>query len=315
MLSPVQYSPISPLSRPRDLRCGEAHSSFSELRVPPRPKVFQGTFQLTKGPIVSAAPSAAKLVKATFPNSFAGHVLQFEPNRSAVTMGRRMSVGVVFAGGPIPGLEYLLIGLYAYLHDWNSKSELYAFQNGLPGLVAGKYVLVTETSLVQMQSRVGPTVVGAGPGRIGPEDFEKIQASCVELGLDGLIVVGNPSHCTHAARLAEHFIVNKVKTAVVVVAKRYEGVRSRGVEMSFGFDSLCKHFSVLVGNVAVDAASTKGTWHFIRLVVDDAALLEVALQTHANVCVLCQEASERHWSFLGDIVSQVCDAICRRAAE
>jgi hypothetical protein len=57
------------------------------------------------------------------------------------------------------------------------------------------------------------------------------------------------------------------------------------VAISFGFDTACKVYSELIGNIAMDSLSAKKYYHFIRLMGRAAShvTLECALQTHPQV--------------------------------
>eukprot|EP00906_Rhabdomonas_costata_P027561 RCo039118 len=292
---------VLPASPIRSLKLGKRRSPLSALHLPTLPSIFDGTFAIVCGSTALALSEVASKVRETFPHTSGGSRLVFEPNHSEVTIGRKLNVGVVFSGGPAPGMEYLLTGLYTYLFDWNTGSKLYAFQHGPQGLVSGDSMEVTEVKLVKMQEKLGPSAVGCGSRRLRAEDFPAVRKVCEKLALDGLVVAGGNRNNTDVAYLAEYFAANEVQTKVVAVAKRNEGSREAGVEMSFGFDSMTKHFSVLVGNVSIDAASTKSAWHFIRVMSDARSgdiVLEVGLQSRANVILVPEEIEFKGWTLM-----------------
>ena len=230
--SPITPKPtVLPASPARSLKIGRRRSPLSALHVPTLPSIFDGTSAISSGSAALALPDVAAKVWEVFLRTSGGHRLVFSPNHSEVTIGRKLNVGVVFSGAPASGMEYLLTGLYTYLFDWNTGSRLYAFQYGPQGLVTGDSVEITESKLVKMQEKLGPSAVGCGSKRLRAEDFPAIQKVCEKLSLDGLVVAGENRNSTDIAHLAEYFVANGVRTKVVVVTKRNGASRDAGVEV------------------------------------------------------------------------------------
>jgi hypothetical protein len=51
---------------------------------------------------------------------------------------------------------------------------------------------------------------------------------------------------------------------VIGCPKTIDGdLKSKDVPISFGFDTACKVYSEMIGNIAIDAKSAKKYWHFI----------------------------------------------------
>jgi pyrophosphate--fructose-6-phosphate 1-phosphotransferase len=86
------------------------------------------------------------------------------------------------------------------------------------------------------------------------------------------------------------------------------------IEISFGFDTACKVYSELIGNIQRDANSAKKYWHFIRLMGRSAShiTLECALQTHPNVCIISEEVAYKK-QHLSDVVDVIVQSIVNRA--
>ncbi len=63
-----------------------------------------------------------------------------------------------------------------------------------------------------------------------------------------------------------------------------------------------------------DSASAVKYWYFIRLMGKEPSHLaaECALQTSPNLVIISEQCQDRHES-LKDVVSNICDVICRRA--
>ena len=62
-------------------------------------------------------------------------------------------------------------------------------------------------------------------------------------------------------------------------------LKNADVKTSFGFDTACKVYSEMIGNIMIDAMSARKYYHFIRLMGRAAShvTLECALQTHPQV--------------------------------
>ena len=88
------------------------------------------------------------------------------------------------------------------------------------------------------------------------------------------------------------------------------------IETSFGFDTACKTYSELIGNIERDCNSARKYWHFIKVMGRSAShiALECALQTQPNICLVSEEVEAKEQS-LDDIVSYIANAVVVRAAE
>lgn len=65
------------------------------------------------------------------------------------------------------------------------------------------------------------------------------------------MIIGGDDSNTNAAILADYFLEQKSDICVIGVPKTIDGdLRNEHIEMSFGFDSACKTYSELIGNVA-----------------------------------------------------------------
>jgi len=137
-----------------------------------------------------------------------------------------------------------------------------------------------------------------------------------KLGLDAVVVIGGDDSNTNSALLAEYFLENGSKTQVIGCPKTIDGdLKNEYIETSFGFDTACKTYSELIGNLGRDTNSAKKYWHFIRLMGRAAShiALECAFQTQPNVCLISEEVEAKSMS-LDAIVGQICDSIVKRAA-
>ncbi|MCF0193513.1 MAG: diphosphate--fructose-6-phosphate 1-phosphotransferase, partial [Prevotella sp.] len=88
------------------------------------------------------------------------------------------------------------------------------------------------------------------------------------------------------------------------------------IETSFGFDTACKTYSELIGNIQRDCNSARKYWHFIKLMGRSAShiALECALQCQPNICLISEEVEAKEMS-LDDVVTYIAEAVAARAAE
>jgi pyrophosphate--fructose-6-phosphate 1-phosphotransferase len=84
--------------------------------------------------------------------------------------------------------------------------------------------------------------------------------------------------------------------------------------MSFGFDTACKVYSELIGNISRDALSAKKYYHFIKLMGRSAShiALECALSTHPNYVIIGEEVEKEKKTLL-QITHEIADMICKRS--
>jgi len=102
---------------------------------------------------------------------------------------------------------------------------------------------------------------------------------------------------------------------VIGCPKTIDGdLKNEQIETSFGFDTACKVYSELIGNIQRDCNSSRKYWHFIKVMGRSAShiALECALQTHPNVCIVSEEVAAKEQS-LNDIVDQIAGVIAKRA--
>lgn len=92
--------------------------------------------------------------------------------------------------------------------------------------------------------------------------------------------------------LADYFVKNNCPTKVIGCPKTIDGdLKNEFVEVSFGYDTACKTYGELIGNLMIDTLSTKKYYHFIRLMGRSAShiALECALLTRPNYCYIGEE--------------------------
>lgn len=227
-------------------------------------------------------------------------------------------VGVVLSGGQAPGGHNVIIGLFDALKELNAGSSLIGFLNGPSGIIEKKYKELNAEFLAGYRNTGGFDMIGSGRTKIEtPEQFAAAEKVCRELDLDGLVIIGGDDSNTNAALLAEYFLSKDCKTSVIGVPKTIDGdLKNEHIETSFGFDTACKVYSEIIGNLERDALSAKKYWFFVKIMGRSAShvALECALQTHPNITLIGEEI-EAQKKTLEQIVNQITDVINKRAAQ
>ncbi len=220
-----------------------------------------------------------------------------------------LKVGVIFSGGQASGGHNVLAGIFHGLKTFDPQSTLFGFLGGPSGIIENQRKELKEKDIASHFNQGGFDLIGTGRAKIETEEqMAKAMASCKDL--DGLIIIGGDDSNTNAALLAEYFLQQGCQTRVIGVPKTIDGdLRSQDIELSFGFDSACKTYSEIIGNIARDALSAKKYYHFIKLMGRSAShiTLECALATHPNLALIGEERKP-----LSDIVSEISTLIAKR---
>ncbi|KAL8461511.1 hypothetical protein ACS0TY_032840 [Phlomoides rotata] len=279
----------------------------------PLPSVVKSSFSIVDGPPSSAAGNPDEIAKL-FPSVFGQPSVNLVPGDSLVP--RKLKIGVVLSGGQAPGGHNVISGIFDYLQDRCPGSTLYGFRGGPAGIMKCKYVVLTSDYIYPYRNQGGFDMICSGRDKIEtPEQFKQAQETAVKLDLDGLVVIGGDDSNTNACLLAENFRSNNLKTSVIGCPKTIDGdLKCTEVPTSFGFDTACKIYAEMIGNVMVDARSTGKYYHFVRLMGRAAShiTLECALQTHPNVTLIGEEVAAKKLT-LKNVTNYIADVICKRA--
>ena len=136
-----------------------------------------------------------------------------------------------------------------------------------------------------------------------------------ELNIKALVIIGGDDSNTNAAVLAEYYKNIGAGVQVIGVPKTIDGdLKNKWIETSFGFDTACKVYSEVIGNIQRDCNSAKKYYHFIKLMGRSAShiALECALETQPNVCLISEEVLAKRMT-LDNIVNYLCYVIAERA--
>ncbi|CAF2042618.1 unnamed protein product [Brassica napus] len=298
-------------------------SVYSEVQVSridhalPLPSVFKSPFKIVDGPPSSAAGNSEEIAKL-FPNLYGqpSALLVSDQSNDAVLSDQKLKVGVVLSGGQAPGGHNVICGIFDYLQEHAKGSTLFGFRGGPAGIMKGKYVELTSDFVYPYRNQGGFDMICSGRDKIEtPEQFKQAEDTVTKMELDGLVVIGGDDSNTNACLLAEYFRGKNMKTRVIGCPKTIDGdLKSKEVPTSFGFDTACKIYSEMIGNVMIDARSTGKYYHFVRLMGRAAShiTLECALQTHPNITIIGEEVSEKKLT-LKNVTDYIVDVICKRA--
>lgn len=255
-------------------------------------------------------------LEEAFPHTFFQKPVQFVEEDSLQCQPRLLRVGLFFSGGPAAGGHNVITGLLDGLRVFHTESILYGFEGGPSGLLAEKYLLLNEEGVEPYRNQGGFDLLGSGRTKIeSKEQLESAYEVSCKLKLDGLVVVGGDDSNTNAALMAEFFAHKGSKTSIVGVPKTIDGdLQNALIPISFGFDTACKVYSELIGNIARDALSARKYTHFVRVMGRSAShiALECALQTHPNLTLIGEEIYQRGES-LETVVERIASLILKRA--
>ena len=254
-------------------------------------------------------------LKDIFRHSYGKPVAVFTRGKND-NIHRELKIGVILSGGQAPGGHNVIAGLFDGIKKGNPASRLYGFLGGPSGLLEKKYIEITDEVIREYRNTGGFDMIGSGRTKIEtPEQFSSSLQTANSLGLNALVIIGGDDSNTNAALLAEYFLDKGSPIQVIGCPKTIDGdLKNEHIETSFGFDTACKTYSELIGNIERDANSAKKYWHFIKLMGRAAShiALECALQTQPNICLVSEEVAEKKIS-LNQVVEQICASIIMRA--
>ena len=283
---------------------------------PKLPKALKGQVSIKEGtPTESVADQAE--IKKLFPNTYGMPVISFEPSNESKNYPA-ITAGVILSGGQAPGGHNVIAGLFDGLKAINKNSKLYGFLLGPAGLIEHNYIELTSDIIDEYRNTGGFDIIGSGRTKLETvEQFDKGLEIIKQLGIQALVIIGGDDSNTNACVLAEYY--KKINTGVQVIGcpKTIDGdLKNEMIETSFGFDTACKVYSEVIGNIQRDCNSAKKYWHFIKLMGRSAShiALECALQTQPNICIISEEVEEKNMS-LDNVVTYIADIVAARAAE
>ncbi len=282
---------------------------------PKLPQALTGAVKLSEG---AATESVAdqEAIKAMFPNTYGLPIVTFEKGGEAKEFPA-INVGVILSGGQAPGGHNVIAGLFDGVKKLNPNSRLYGFLMGPGGLVDHKYMEITAELMDEYRNTGGFDIIGSGRTKLEKtEQFDKGLEIIKQLDIKALVIIGGDDSNTNACVLAEYYAAKNTGVQVIGCPKTIDGdLKNAYIETSFGFDTACKVYSEVIGNIQRDCNSAQKYWHFIKLMGRSAShiALECALQTQPNYCIISEEVEQKALS-LDNIVTSIAEAVASRAA-
>ena len=283
--------------------------------APKLPTALQGPVKAVEGAATQSVGNQEE-IKALFPNTYGMPVITFEAGEKVELPA--FNVGIILSGGQAPGGHNVISGLFDGVKSLNPENKLYGFILGPGGLVDHNYMEITPELMDEYRNTGGFDIIGSGRTKLEKEEqFEKGIEILRELGIKALVIIGGDDSNTNACVLAEYYAAKKYGVQVIGCPKTIDGdLKNEQIETSFGFDTACKTYSELIGNIQRDCNSARKYWHFIKLMGRSAShiALECALQCQPNICLVSEEVEAKAMS-LDDVVTYIAEAVAARAAE
>lgn len=282
--------------------------------VPKMPKALSGSVKVVEGGRTNSIADQQEIQKF-FPGTYGMPIITFEEGSDGKSFPG-LNVGVILSGGQAPGGHNVISGIFDGLKKLNPSNKLYGFLGGPGGLVDHKYIELTSDIIDEYRNTGGFDIIGSGRTKLEETaQFDKGVEICNKLGIRAIVVIGGDDSNTNACVLAEYYLSKNTGIQVIGCPKTIDGdLKNEMIEASFGFDTACKTYCELIGNIMRDSNSAKKYWHFIKLMGRSASHigLECALQSHPNVCLISEEVAEKKQT-LEQIVNDITDIVVKRA--
>ncbi|QFQ13534.1 diphosphate--fructose-6-phosphate 1-phosphotransferase [Pseudoprevotella muciniphila] len=286
-----------------------------EAYQPKLPLGLRGNVSVKEGePTQSVADQEE--IKKLFPNTYGLPLVEFVPSEEKKDYAP-INVGVILSGGQAPGGHNVICGIFDMLKKQNPESKLYGFLMGPGGLVDHDYKELTADIIDEYRNTGGFDLIGSGRTKLELEgQFEKGLEILKQLNITALVIIGGDDSNTNACVLAEYYAAKNAGVQVIGCPKTIDGdLKNEQIETSFGFDTACKTYAEVIGNIQRDANSARKYWHFIKLMGRSAShiALECALQCQPNVCIVSEEVEAKEQT-LDEIVEYIAGVVAKRAA-
>ena len=231
---------------------------------PKLPKALQGPVKAIEGAATQSVGNQAE-IKELFPNTYGMPVITFQPGEPVALPP--FNVGIILSGGQAPGGHNVISGLFDGVKSLNPANKLYGFILGPGGLVDHKYMEITSELMDKYRNTGGFDIIGSGRTNLEEVDqFEKGIQILRELNIKALVIIGGDDSNTNACVLAEYYAAKNYGVQVIGCPKTIDGdLKNEQIETSFGFDTACKTYSELIGNIQRDCNSARKYWHFIKV--------------------------------------------------
>lgn len=285
--------------------------------IPKMPAVLEKNVVPQEGEPTTAVADQEEIQKM-FPNTYGRPIINFVESDEKSETHPPINVGVILSGGQAPGGHNVIAGIYDGIKSINKESRLFGFLLGPEGLITHKYRELTDEVIDEHRNTGGFDIIGSGRTKLEtPEQFNKGLEIAKELDLKALVIIGGDDSNTNASVLAEYYKSIDAGVQVIGCPKTIDGdLKNDLIETSFGFDTACKVYSEVIGNIQRDCDSARKYWHFIKLMGRSAShiALECALQTQPNICIISEEVEAKKQS-LDDVVTDIAKIVAARAED
>ena len=282
---------------------------------PKLPKALQGAVTIKEGAATQSVDNQEE-IKKLFPNTYGMPLVEFVPAETETH--KAMNVGVILSGGQAPGGHNVISGLFDEVKKLNPENRLYGFLMGPGGLVDHNYIEITDELIANYRNTGGFDLIGSGRTKLEEvSQFEKGIEILRELDIKALVIIGGDDSNTNACVLAEYYAAKNYGVQVIGCPKTIDGdLKNDQIETSFGFDTACKTYAEVIGNIERDCNSARKYWHFIKLMGRSAShiALECALQTQPNICLISEEIEKKDLT-LNQVVEQIAETVAYRASQ
>ena len=284
--------------------------------IPKKPAVLEKNVTLQEGEATTAVADKEEIQKL-FPKTYGRPIIKFVESDQSESCPAT-NVGVILSGGQAPGGHNVIAGIFDGIKRINKESRLYGFILGPAGLVNHEYKELTSDIIDEYRNTGGFDIIGSGRTKLDTtEQFDKGLEILKKLDIKALVIIGGDDSNTNASVLAEYYKSIGSDVQVIGCPKTIDGdLKNELIEASFGFDTACKVYSEVIGNIQRDCNSSRKYWHFIKLMGRSAShiALECALQTQPNICIISEEIEAKGQS-LEDIVNDIATTVAKRAAQ
>lgn len=284
--------------------------------VPKKPAVLDKNVTLQEGEATTSVADQEE-IKKLFPNTYGRPIIKFIESDKDESL-EAANVGVILSGGQAPGGHNVIAGIFDGIKRINKDSKLYGFILGPGGLINHEYKELTDDIIDEYRNTGGFDIIGSGRTKLETkEQFDKGLEILKKLDIKALVIIGGDDSNTNACVLAEYYKSIDAGVQVIGCPKTIDGdLKNELIETSFGFDTACKVYSEVIGNIQRDCNSARKYWHFIKLMGRSAShiALECALQTQPNLCIISEEVEAKNQS-LDDIVEEIAKTVAARSAE
>lgn len=295
-------------------------SALQVARASYEPKVpagLNGNVKIEEGAATESIRDQQE-IQQLFPNTYGMPIVKFTETTGTPGMDKPVNVGVILSGGQAPGGHNVIAGIYDGVKRLHPDGKLYGFILGPAGLINHEYKELTSDIIDEYRNTGGFDIIGSGRTKLETkEQFDKGLEILKELDIKALVIIGGDDSNTNACVLAEYYAAINAGVQIIGCPKTIDGdLKNEQIETSFGFDTACKVYSELIGNIQRDCNSARKYWHFIKVMGRSAShiALECALQTHPNICIVSEEVAAKELS-LDNIIDYIASVISQRAEQ